>query len=91
VKLLALIIIAVVIPGGSLALAAYLRRRWLDRQAAQLDALIRSPRPIFVGADEGLEVRARARREIAAQVKQRSALIASGSSSASVLKIARKA
>lgn len=84
----ALIIVAV--SGGSIALAIYLRRQWMAREAAQIEALIQPPRPVFVGSDEGLEVRARARREIADQVKRRSALIASGSSSASVLKIARK-
>lgn len=82
---------ALVVPGGSvIVLAAWLRRRWLAREAAQIDALIKNPRPVFLGADENLEVRARARRDIADQVKRRSALIASGSSSASVLKIARR-
>lgn len=77
--------------GGGIVLGVYVRRRWLAHEAAQIAALIRPARPVFLGADESLEVRARARREIADQVKQRSALIASGSSSASVLKIARKA
>lgn len=90
-KLAALIVVALVVPGGSIALLVYLRRLKTAREAVQIDDLIRSPRPVFVGSDEGLEVKARARREIADQVRKRSALIASGSSSASVLKIARKA
>jgi hypothetical protein len=89
VKLFALILIAVVIPGGSLALAAYLRRRWLDRQDAKI--VIPPFVQIYTGHDEKLEMRSRVRREIVDQAKRRSAAIASGSSSASVLKIARKA
>jgi hypothetical protein len=89
------LLIAVLVPGGSiLALAAWLRRQWLAREAAhvaEIAQLIKPPKPLFLWADEGLESRARARREIADQVKQRSALIASGSSAGSVLKMARKA
>lgn len=77
--------------GGSIALAVHLRRRWLARKAAQIDALIKAPIPVFIGADEGLEVRARARREIAEQVRRRSSQIASGTSSTAVLKVMRKA
>lgn len=45
----------------------------------------------FRGHDEQLEMRARVRRDIAASLKKRSALVASGSSSTSVLKMVRKA
>lgn len=90
-RLAALILVAIVVPGGSIALAVHLRRRWLARKAAQIEALIKAPVPVFLGADEGMEVRARARREIADQVRRRSAQIASGASSASVLRMARKA
>ena len=83
------------LPGGSAILVgAWLRRRWVARDAAaaaQIAALIHPPAQRFTGHDEAMEARARARREIAESVKRRSALIASGSSAGSVLKIARKA
>lgn len=85
-------LLLVLVPGGSLiALGLYLRRRLRAEDVAEINGLIKAPRPVFVGADESLEVKARARREIADQVKKRSALIASGSSSASVLKMVKKA
>lgn len=65
--------------------------RWCRRRDEKIDDLIKAPVQKFSGHDEALEVRARARREIADSVRKRSALIASGSSAGSVLKIARKA
>lgn len=49
------------------------------------------PRQIFVGHDERLEMKARVRRDVADSLKRRSAAVASGSPSASVLKMARRA
>lgn len=51
---------------------------------------ITPPTYTFIGHDESLHVKAVKRREIAASIKKRSALVASGSSAGSVLKIQRR-
>lgn len=68
----------------------WFRRLCRSREDVVIDTKIKPPRQVFAGHDEALEARGRARREIAESVRKRSALIASGSPSGSVLKIARK-
>jgi hypothetical protein len=74
---------AILLPGGCiLALGVWSRRRWLAREAAQIDALIRPARPVFekLSAKEYDEVRAEAaRRHVAQSYRQKqSRQIASG-------------
>lgn len=83
--------------GGLIALWVRWRRRWLAQEAAKLNARLAEHGAALDAKrsgqvlDESLQAKAKARRELADHVRQRSALIASGSSSASVLKMARKA
>ena len=77
------LVVALVIPGGSvIALAVYLRRRWIARDAAQIAALIQPPRQTFEQLPPRLveEVRAAAahRRSVAEARRAEGAQIASG-------------
>lgn len=81
-KWAALILVAIVVHGGSIAFGLYLRRRWLDREAAKVDTLIRPVRPVFekLPPSEADAMRAEASRRHAAQSyrQKQSAQIASG-------------
>lgn len=65
--------------------------RFWKRTDAVIDSLITKPVRKFSGHDESLHDKAKARRKAAEGIKQRAALVASGSSSGSVLKLTRKA
>lgn len=82
-------ILLILLPSGCLIAALV---RWRRRCVAnEKPLIIPAPRQLFTGHDEAMEARARARREIADSIRQRSALVASGSTAGSVLKIAKKA
>lgn len=73
---------------------AWLVRRYrcwqVRRELARLEALIRPPKPVATGFDEGLRERSALRRRAAEGIRSRAAKVASGSSVAE-LKIVRKA
>ena len=72
-------LLVVLLPGGALiALAVYLRRRWIARDAALVDALIVPPTPKFTGADESLTAKAARRRAHVDARTREAAAIASG-------------
>ncbi len=54
------------------------RLRWLAREARKVEQLIKPARPVFVGHDESLAVRAEQRRVIAAERRRQAAAIDSG-------------
>lgn len=90
------ILLAVVVPGGSLlTLAVWLRKRWLAREAAQIAQAIAAQRKAlyytYVGHDEGVDLQSRIRRDVAGRMRRRAAAVVSGSTSAEVLKIVTKA
>lgn len=69
-------------PGGSLVLVGlWLRRRWLAREDAAINALIKplsEDQYVFVGHDEALAVRTRALRVHADKINHEAACIVSG-------------
>lgn len=83
--------VAVILPGGWLvALAVWLRRRWLARDARAVDALIKPPRPVFEGSDEGLRQRTEKRRQAANGIRGRAARVESGSPVSDVLRLVKR-
>lgn len=54
------------------------RLRWLAREVEKVERLIKPARPVFVGHDESLAVRAEQRRVIAAERRRQAARIDSG-------------
>lgn len=88
-------LVAIFVPGGSvIALGLWLRRRWLARARAQVDAAIAEQAEklyyTFTRADEQLETRARVRRDIADSIRRKSSAVASGSTSGSLLKMVKR-
>lgn len=76
-----LLIVAVGLPGGSLvALGVWLRRRWLAKEAAQIEALTSTPqyRYRFDGHDDMLRLQSERRRDHANDKKREAARIVSG-------------
>lgn len=65
--------------------------RFWRRPDAVIDSLIKKPVQKYAGHDESLGEKAAKRRKVSESIKQRAALVASGSSSGSVLQLARKA
>lgn len=81
-----------VLPGGLVLFAiVWLWRRSAEPLDATINTLIVPPLQKFSGADEALQAKSAARREIAESIRKRSALVASGSRAGDVLKIVRKA
>ncbi len=74
-------------PGGSLiALGVWLRRRWLAREAAAIDARIQPPIQLFKGQDDALRVRTKKRREAADGIRSRAAHVETGAPVSDVLR-----
>src|SRR4051812_47103529 len=89
------ILAIVLLPGGfvagGIALAMYLRRRWLAREAAQVDALIASNRATsrkgFDVHDDALRQKTEQRRDVAERMRRRAAHVESGAAAAEVVRL----
>jgi hypothetical protein len=79
---------AIIVPGGAIvALVVWLRRRWLARAAARLNAQIKPPRPIYTAHDDSLRRRTVARRKAADGIRQRAVRVETGSPVSDVLRL----
>lgn len=87
-----------VLPGGFvagvIALGVWLRRRWLEREAAHVDQLIArnkaTTRPGFDVHDDGLRQRTDARRRVAEGIHRRARKVETGASAGQVLQDAKE-
>lgn len=85
------IALVILMPGGwILALAWWLRRRWVRRSAQHADTLIRPPIWRFRRSDDTLRVKTEQRRKAADGIRQRAVHIESGATAADVLKLVRR-
>lgn len=76
---------------GAIALAVYLRRRWIAQDGARVDALIAGNaaklKPGMHEHDEALRRTTEQRREIADRMRRRAAHVESGSPSGEVVRL----
>lgn len=81
---------AVTLGGFVVAGGVWLRRRWLARESARINAAIKPPTYVFVGHDDRLRKRSEQRRVAAAGIRARAAKVETGAKLADVLRMVRR-